>query len=581
MRTTGAILLAAVVLFPLTANAIDVSGDQWGTWARENSPYNVVGEIRVPPESTLVIEPGVVVDFQGHYKFIVDSLATLLAVGIESDSIYFTTEDTATGSHGIRFLYADSNSQISYCRLEYGNAIGSGSDDHGGAIYCYKSNPTLNSNTITNNSAVDDGGGIYCYDSDPTISNNTISDNSASGYGGGICCRHSNPTINSNTITSNSAAYFGGGIYCYDSDPTISHNTIRSNSASGGGGIYCFLYSNPTINSNTITSNFARDSGGGIYCALCSSKITDNTIRGNSANDGGGIHCYNSSPTINSNTIDGNWAYLGGGIYCWDSDDTISNNIISGNSAENSGGGIHCAQSSTTLSNNTMSGNSACYGGGIYCLASIPIITNTILWGDTAANGAEIYVQSGNPTVRYCDVQGGWEGVGNIDVDPRFRDPEAGDFHLMADYCGDPDNSPCIDVGHPDSLDALLDCFHGLGTDTADMGAYGGNNSGWPTGIDDDEDNIPVIPRQFLLYRNYPNPFNATTVIDYQLPVSNRVKLEIYNILGQEVATLVDEKQQAGYRSVIWDASDVSSGLYFYKLTAGEFREVKSMTLLK
>jgi len=78
------------------------------------------------------------------------------------------------------------------------------------------------------------------------------------------------------------------------------------------------------------------------------------------------------------------------------------------------------------------------------------------------------------------------------------------------------------------------------------MGAYGGENSGWPTGIEDEESGLP-IPKQFLLLQNYPNPFNATTVIDYQVPLNGYVKLEIYNMLGQKLATLVDSKQQVCY----------------------------------
>jgi len=89
------------------------------------------------------------------------------------------------------------------------------------------------------------------------------------------------------------------------------------------------------------------------------------------------------------------------------------------------------------------------------------------------------------------------------------------------------------------------------------------------------------LPTEFALSSNYPNPFNASTVIDYQLPATTDVRLEVYNLLGERVATLVDSKQQAGYRSVIWDASEVSSGLYFYKLTAGDFTETKRMILVK
>ncbi len=89
------------------------------------------------------------------------------------------------------------------------------------------------------------------------------------------------------------------------------------------------------------------------------------------------------------------------------------------------------------------------------------------------------------------------------------------------------------------------------------------------------------LPTEFTLQSNYPNPFNAKTVIRYQLPVVSRVKLEVFNLLGERVATLVDGRQQTGYRSVVWDASEVSSGIYFYKLTAGDFTETKRMMLVK
>jgi hypothetical protein len=89
------------------------------------------------------------------------------------------------------------------------------------------------------------------------------------------------------------------------------------------------------------------------------------------------------------------------------------------------------------------------------------------------------------------------------------------------------------------------------------------------------------IPKEFALEQNYPNPFNPSTVIRYQLPVANHVALKIYDVLGQEVATLVDEIQDAGYKSATWDASTLPSGLYFYKLTAGTFSEVRKLMLVK
>ncbi|MEJ2543357.1 MAG: T9SS type A sorting domain-containing protein [Calditrichaceae bacterium] len=88
-------------------------------------------------------------------------------------------------------------------------------------------------------------------------------------------------------------------------------------------------------------------------------------------------------------------------------------------------------------------------------------------------------------------------------------------------------------------------------------------------------------PTQFVLEQNYPNPFNPKTVIRYALPVTSHFELSIYNILGQRVATLVNKKQPAGRYQVEWDASTVSSGVYYYRLEAKGYSEVKKMAVIK
>jgi len=90
-----------------------------------------------------------------------------------------------------------------------------------------------------------------------------------------------------------------------------------------------------------------------------------------------------------------------------------------------------------------------------------------------------------------------------------------------------------------------------------------------------------VMPTQFSLSQNYPNPFNPTTTFSYALPIDVHVTLKLYNILGQEVATLVNSFETAGYKSVVFDASRLSSGLYFYKLAAGNYISIKKMLLAK
>jgi hypothetical protein len=100
------------------------------------------------------------------------------------------------------------------------------------------------------------------------------------------------------------------------------------------------------------------------------------------------------------------------------------------------------------------------------------------------------------------------------------------------------------------------------------------------------EEREALRPESFSLSQNYPNPFNPQTQIKYALPYDCDVKVSIYNILGRRVRVLVDEHQSAGYRSVHWDGKDeqgddVASGIYFYKIQAGDFQKTKKMVLLK
>ncbi|MCH9007152.1 T9SS type A sorting domain-containing protein, partial [candidate division KSB1 bacterium] len=104
--------------------------------------------------------------------------------------------------------------------------------------------------------------------------------------------------------------------------------------------------------------------------------------------------------------------------------------------------------------------------------------------------------------------------------------------------------------------------------------------TGLPTGLADkkDEDNIP---KHFALSQNYPNPFNPATHITYTLPRSNFVTLTIYNLIGKEVQTLVQEFQPSGSYSVNFNAAHLSSGVYFYRLETGGLVQTNKMILLQ
>ncbi len=358
------------------------------------------------------------------------------------------------------------------------------------------------------------------------------------------------------TIKNGTSNGFGGGIYCRYSSPSIMNNIIKENNSGHSAGINC-MFSNAKIIDNVIRDNFVTGWGAGIDCYESNADIIGNTIIDNTALGlwgGGGISCMSSSPNIQNNLIAGNSAIHGGGILLRNaSNPVILNTTISFNSAAENGGGISVLG----------------YGG------DNAILKNSILWGNSAGeNGDQI---DGFIYASYSDIQDGWEGPGNIDSDPLFRDAEANDFHLMSIVCGDPDDSPCIDAGSPAIIDSLLDCSWGLGTILSDMGAYGGGDS-TTVGI---IDNQPRVPDRFALLQNYPNPFNAMTVIRYNISTESNVTTEIFDILGRRVETLVDDAQPAGKHTITWNAGDLPSGIYFYRIVAGKYSQTRRCLLLK
>jgi lysophospholipase L1-like esterase len=99
-----------------------------------------------------------------------------------------------------------------------------------------------------------------------------------------------------------------------------------------------------------------------------------------------------------------------------------------------------------------------------------------------------------------------------------------------------------------------------------------------PTGVKDGPGRIPV---EFALMQNYPNPFNPATIIPYAVPALSRVTLTVFNLLGEEVAVLVEEVQSPGNREVRWDGGNWPGGVYFYRLTVGSFTETRAMLLVR
>jgi hypothetical protein len=263
------------------------------------------------------------------------------------------------------------------------------------------------------------------------------------------------------TITNGNALDRGGGIYGNGTLATIHYNHIVGNVA--------------------VKHGFpGTASGGGLYG--CDGIIQYNVISGNIAyatdfeSDGIGGGLFGCNGIIKKNTISNNSADFGGGMDIYLSNPIVSGCVFTENIANFKGGGVFCFGGSPTFTNCTFIGNSSTHGGGILNLNSNSNLNNCILWGNTPD---QIY--GGVQTVTYSDVQGGWPGLGNINDDPCFADPDANDFHVKSQagrwdptsqsWVPDDVTSPCIDAGDPNS-DWTEELWpHGK---RINMGAYGG-----------------------------------------------------------------------------------------------------------
>ena len=280
----------------------------------------------------------------------------------------------------------------------------------------------------------------------------------------------------------------GGGIYSDElGNAQLSNLNIVDNFALGtGGGLYLDASSNPVLTNVDIVNNEVQLFGGGLRTRNSSPTLNLVTFTGNLAGeDGGGVSNSEGEPVFNRVIFSDNVANnVGGAIANFDNDSVeINNSLFEGNQSQ-SGGAIYNQDSNLAINNVTFYGNQSDFGGVVYNFedrntsGSIPtnsIISNSILVNNSGAldelqivNDQRSEIVPSNTTVNNSIVEGGYEGGANIfDVNPRFIDPEEGDFKIRS-------NSPAIDVGDGSVIDAEFDL---AGSDrvvngSVDLGAY-------------------------------------------------------------------------------------------------------------
>ena len=139
------------------------------------------------------------------------------------------------------------------------------------------------------------------------------------------------------------------------------------------------------------------------------------------------------------------------------------------------------------------------------------------------------------------------------------------------------DTTRTIEILTGDSFDELVGVMYYSFGDYKLLPRQNSDFIGYTTDL---EDGV-VTPSVYSVSQNYPNPFNPTTTIQYELPEASSVSVKVYDVLGREVANLVDEYKNAGSYKVSFDASRLSSGVYIYRIEAGKFNSVKKMVLMK
>ncbi len=571
-------------------NLDDLVTNSGGTVTGAFPTYSISGKVTIAANDRIYINPGTTVLFSGSASGF-DVNGKFWAVGTAADSIIFSslTQDSTGGAYnGFNFLAPSvaSACAISYARIEYAYY----------GLRCSGASPTLSNSFLWKCRRA-----VYAQSgSNPIISHNRIERTFE--YGIYVTTGSSpliewNELINNNTQNTSPKNQITIGTQNNNS-PAILHNIIRGGMFNKAGGISISTLIGGSASSSEIAYNEIYDNSFGItmtgaYSITC--YVHDNLIYNNNINPdvmvaGSGINTFGTAavaPIITRNTIYGNWWGV-----------TIQVGVAGQPSASPNLGNIENADT-TDDGQNIIYGN--VQGTAVYDLYNNtpdPVYAQNNDWRVYDSVSIEAHIMHGVDSTN----------LGIVKFVPFSYQIPVELTAFIADYVNGVVKLNWITATELNNsgfeIEKSIDSFdwdnigfvNGNGTTTekheysyVDQNPVGEKSYYRLKQIDFDgtykySNIIEVelgLPTEFSLEQNYPNPFNPNTVISYRLPVISHVTLKVFDVLGNEIETLVNEEKPAGSYKITWYPENLASGVYIYQLRANNYIETRKMLLLK
>ncbi len=496
---------------------------------------------------------------------------------------------------------------------------------------------TIKNSIFNKNNAEDSGGAINSWNTDSLfIDNSTFDGNIAlEGNGGAISLSgdenstHRYYDIRNTTISQNVAGAWGGAINSNNSTIVIDASIFNNNESGLSGGVMNSNGNNLTISNSSFKYNSSNGSSAGVINAGNSTydenqtvtiTITDSEFVGNQNDSAGALRVWSSDTTIIKHTVfDSNDTekYIGGSYISNTKYLEIDSCTITNNLANHDGAGLGFSRIDEGLIKNSIFANNimkdadadTSFGAGLtlwghaniksinntfvgnkaYKASAIGVrdssnleLVNTIIWDNPGTTQLGLYID-GTLTAKNSVIG---DGKASIDMDDMSKITSYDDQTMI-------ETNPLLCDYWSGSWPQLAGNYHltylspaiGKGENGVNMGAF-------DVGCDIDtallsvDELIDVTPTEYALHDNYPNPFNPTTTLRFDLPEVSSITLTIYNMLGQRVRTFNMNDTPAGYHSIKWNATNdygdpVGAGVYLYQLQANQYVKTRKMVLLK